>query len=74
MFENVNKLEEKIKKIKDYGINSLHISESMIYPDLTDIKQDIWLSKENKIKIQYLDEESNFEINLFLKTRVFLMI
>jgi hypothetical protein len=44
MFENVDKLEEKIKKIKkikDYGITSVHISESMIYPDLTDMKQDI---------------------------------
>ena len=70
MFENVDKLEKKIKKIKkikDYGITSVHISESMIYPDLTDMKQDIWLSKEDKIGIQYLDEESNFEINLFFE-------
>jgi hypothetical protein len=44
MFENVDKLEEKIKKIKkieDYGITSVHISESMIYPNFTDMKQDI---------------------------------
>ena len=70
MFENVNELEEKIKKIKkikDYGKTSVHISESMIYPNLTDMKQDIWLSKEDKIRIQYLDDESNFEINLFFK-------
>jgi hypothetical protein len=44
MFENVDKLEEKIKKIKrieDYGINCTNISESIIYPNFTDMKQDI---------------------------------
>jgi len=44
IFENVNKLRKKIKEIKkieDYGITSVHISESMIYPNLTDMKQDI---------------------------------
>ena len=70
MFENVDKLEEKIKKIKkieDYGITSVHISESMIYPNFTDMKQDIWLSKEDKIRIEYLDEEDRFEINMTFK-------
>jgi hypothetical protein len=72
MFENVNKLRKKIKEIKkieDYGITSVHISESMIYPDLTDMKQDIWLSKEDKIRIEYLDEDNSFEINLIFKDR-----
>jgi hypothetical protein len=44
MFENVDRLEEKIKKIKrieDYGINYTNISESIIYPNFTDMKQDI---------------------------------
>ena len=72
IFENVNKLRKKIKEIKkieDYGITSVHISESMIYPNLTDMKQDIWLSKEDEIRIEYLDEDNRFEINLIFKDK-----
>ena len=70
MFENVDKLEEKIKKIKrieDYGINYTNITESIIYPNFTDMKQDIWLNKEDKIRIEYLDDNDRFEINFIFK-------
>ena len=70
MFENLDKLREKlkeIKKIKDYGINCTRIRESIMYPEIGGMQQDIWLSKEDKIEVKYVDEESNFEINLIFK-------
>jgi hypothetical protein len=31
------------------------------------MQQDIWLSKEDKIEVRYINEEHNFEINLIFK-------
>ena len=70
MFENLDKLREKvkeIKKIKDYGINCTRIRESIMYPEIGGMQQDIWLSKEDKIEVKYVDEEIKFEINLVFK-------
>lgn len=70
MFENLDKLREKIKeikKIKDYGINCTRIRESIMYPKIGGMRQDIWLSKEDKIEVKYVDEEIKFEINLIFK-------
>jgi hypothetical protein len=44
MFENLDKLREKvkeIKKIKDYGINCTRIRESIMYPEIGGMQQDI---------------------------------
>jgi ribosomal protein S19 len=44
MFENMEKLTNKIKKIKkvgDYGINCTGIRESIIYPEIGGMRQDI---------------------------------
>jgi hypothetical protein len=44
IFENINKLRKKIneiKKVKDYGINSTTIAESIIYPEIAKMRQDI---------------------------------
>jgi len=70
MFENLDKLREKIKeikKIKEYGINVTRIRESIMYPEIGGMRQDIWLSKEDKIEVRYINEEDNFEINLIFK-------
>lgn len=70
MFENLDKLREKIKeikKIKEYGINVTRIRESIMYPEIGGMQQDIWLSKEDKIEVRYINEEDNFEINLIFK-------
>jgi len=70
MFENLDKLREKIKeikKIKEYGINVTRIRESIMYPKIGGMQQDIWLSKEDKIEVRYINEEHNFEINLIFK-------
>lgn len=70
MFENLDKLREKIKeikKIKEYGINVTRITESIMYPEIGGMRQDIWLSREDKIEVRYINEEDNFEINLIFK-------
>jgi hypothetical protein len=44
MFENIDKLREKIKRIKkieDYGINCTTIRESIIYPEIAAMRHDI---------------------------------
>jgi len=44
MFENLDKLREKIKeikKIKEYGINATRIRESIMYPEIGGMQQDI---------------------------------
>jgi hypothetical protein len=44
MFENLDKLREKIKeikKIKEYGINVTRIRESIMYPEIGGMRQDI---------------------------------
>ena len=72
MFENIDKLREKIKRIKkieDYGINCTTIRESIIYPEIAAMRQDIWLSREDKIKIEYANEEDKFEINIIFKNK-----
>jgi hypothetical protein len=44
MFENLDKLREKIKEIKEikeYGINVTRIRESIMYPKIGGMRQDI---------------------------------
>ena len=70
IFENLNNLRKKIKeikKIKEYGINVTRIRESIMYPEIGGMQQDIWLSKEDKIEVRYINEENSFEINLIFK-------
>ena len=70
MFENLDKLREKIKEIKEikeYGINVTRIRESIMYPKIGGMRQDIWLSREDKIEVRYTNEEKSFEINLIFK-------
>jgi len=70
MFKNIDKLREKIKRIKkieDYGINCTTIRESIIYPEIAAMRQDIWLSKKDKIQVNYINKEDNFEIILKFK-------
>ena len=70
MFENIDKLREKIKKIKkvkDYGINCTKIRESIIYPKIAAMRQDIWLNTTDKIQVNYIDKKDNFEIVLTFK-------
>ena len=70
MFENLNNLRKKIKevkKIKEYGINCTRIRESIMYPEIGGMQQNIWLSKEDKIEVKYINEEHNFEINLIFE-------
>ena len=53
---------KSIKKVKDYGLSSTTIRESTIYPKVAKMRQDIWLSKDEKIEIKYIDEELRFQI------------
>lgn len=55
---------KKVKEKKDYGITSMRISESTIYPELMGMKQEIWLSDKDKIVIKYEDKKETFEISL----------
>jgi len=44
MFENLNNLRKKIKeikKIKEYGINCTRIRESIMYPEIGGMRQNI---------------------------------
>lgn len=70
IFENINKLRKKIneiKKVKDYGISSTTIAESIIYPEIAKMRQDVWLNKYEKIEINYVDQKDFFEIILNFK-------
>ncbi len=63
---------KKSIKIKDYGIYSMKISESVTYPKMTDMKQDVWLSKKDKIEILYKDTDKNYEITIKFKKEAIL--
>lgn len=63
--ENYNLLEKKIKEIKlikDYGIYSIKINETTIYPEKANMKQEIWVNKKEKIIIEYINNNKNFII------------
>lgn len=74
MEENYKLFDDKLKKVKkekDYGITMMSISESIVYPEMMGMRQEVWLSAEDKIVINYEDNEDTFEISLNFEDRSF---